>query len=74
MKTARFGIGTKYTPKGKDYVCTVTDILSTRNVLGELVSLEYVGSYFFCGQPMTRKDVDTTVAMGLLEEVKPAQG
>lgn len=67
--TPRFKIGQKYAPiasKGK-IVCTVTDILTTTNAKGEVVSIKYVATHDFCGQIVTDNDVcDTTIARGMI--------
>jgi hypothetical protein len=67
-----YKIGTKYTPKGKNYVCTVTDILKTYNSKIQLVRIRYVSSHEFMGQTVTEYDVcGVTIARGLLQEGNP---
>jgi hypothetical protein len=63
----RFPIGTRYLPVGKKHTTdrTVIDILKTYNAAGELVRVEYVGSYQFLGQVMTELVGDATVARGI---------
>ena len=66
--TPRFKIGTNYTPVGKNYVCTVTDVLTTRNSKGEVVKIHYEATHEFMGQTLTEHDVlETTIARGLLD-------
>lgn len=61
-----YRIGTKYKPVGKNYVCTVTDILTTTNLAGEVVAVRYVAEHEFCGQVIIERDVlPTTIARGL---------
>ena len=69
---ARFGIGTTFIPRGKknQEMCTVVDILRTYNSKDELVSIEYVATHKFLGQPVKARYVDTTIARGLLEKVE----
>jgi hypothetical protein len=63
--TPKFAIGTKYTPRGKDYQATVVDILKTYNSAGELVRIRYVSTHTFLGQTVTDQDViETTIARG----------
>lgn len=63
----KFPVGTKFSPTGKDYVCTVTDFLVTRNLAGEVVRTRYVATHEFCGQLLTNNDIgETTIARGLL--------
>jgi hypothetical protein len=63
----RFPIGTQFKPRGKDYVCTVTDYWVTRNLAGEVVQSRYVATHEFCGQTVTNCDiVDPTIARGII--------
>lgn len=66
----KFGFGTKFKTRGKhSRVCTVTDILTTRNYAGEVVRIAYVATHEFCGQTVTDHDVcEVTVARGLIGE------
>jgi hypothetical protein len=62
---ANYSIGTRYQPVGKDYVCTVTDILSTFNSKGDLVRIRYVATHTFMFRTITDYDViETTIARG----------
>lgn len=66
-KASRFQIGQKYSPIGKNYVCTVVDIHKTFNSKGELVKTRYVSEHDFCGQVVKDYDVvDATIARGKL--------
>lgn len=68
----RFAPGTQYTPQGRKHpeLCTVTDVYTTRNLAGELVSIRYVSTHAFCGQTVTAYDVvDPTIARGLVKNV-----
>lgn len=65
----KFKPGTKFSPTGKDYVCTVVDVWVTTNLKGEVVRLRYVATHEFLGQTITDCDVlETTIARGLLQE------
>lgn len=68
----RFPIGTQYKTRGKaPRLCTVVDILKTYNSGGELVRIRYETMHEFCGQAVISHDVvDTTIAIGLIEEFK----
>lgn len=64
-----YAIGTKFKPVGRKpgQVCTVTDILKTRNSKGELVQVRYVATHEFMGQTVTDRDVvETTIARGFI--------
>jgi len=62
-----YAIGTQYTPRGKNKtLCTVTDILKTYNMRGELVHTRYVATHYFLGQLGIDYDVVApTIARGL---------
>ena len=63
--TPRYSIGQRYTNR-KGQLCTVTDILTTRNDAGECVKRRYVATHDFCGQSVTDNDVvETAIAMAL---------
>jgi len=66
-----YPIGTKFTPIGKHATeCTVTDMLTTRNLAGEIVSIRYVATHIFMGQTVTDRNViPTTIARGIGGEV-----
>lgn len=72
---AKFPIGTRYKTRGKTkHLCTVTDILKTYNNAGELVKTRYVSTHEFLAQEITDHDVlETTIAMGLISDVKDAR-
>jgi len=64
-------IGTKFIKqRGKvknDRIETVTDILKTYNLVGELVKTRYVATHDFCGQTVTDSDVlGVTIQRGLI--------
>lgn len=61
----RFTIGQQFKPVGKDYICTIVDILKTYNSKNELVKIRYVATHIFSGQLVTDYDVlDSTIARG----------
>ena len=62
-----YEIGTKFKPIGKrGDICTVTDMLTTRNMAGEIVDVRYVATHLFMGQTMTNRDVcAATIARGI---------
>lgn len=68
----RFSIGQQFKTRGKaPKLCTIVDILSTYNAIGDLVSIRYVATHEFCDQTITDRDVvETTIAMGLLDTRK----
>tara|TARA_R110002153_G_scaffold198069_1_gene351625 strand:+ start:294 stop:503 length:210 start_codon:yes stop_codon:yes gene_type:complete len=64
-------IGTKFIKqRGKvknDRIETVTDILKTYNLAGELVKTRYVATHDFCGQTVTDSDIlGVTIQRGLI--------
>jgi hypothetical protein len=68
----RFAPGTQYRPTGRKYaeLCTVTDVYTTRNLAGELISIRYVSEHVFYNQTMKNYDIaDTTIARGLVKNV-----
>lgn len=60
--------GTIFRTRGKHpRTCSVTDVLTTRNLGGELVSIRYVATHEIAGQTVVDRDVcETTITMGLL--------
>jgi hypothetical protein len=62
----KFAVGQQFKTRGASpRLCTVTDILRTYNVAGELVKVRYVATHTTLGQPVTDHDVcETTIAMG----------
>jgi len=62
----RFPIGTRYWSRGQHKrLCTVVDVHSTYNRLGQLVKLRYVSQHEFLGQIVTDEDVvEVTIARG----------
>jgi hypothetical protein len=47
-------------------LCTVTDVLITRNAAGDVVKVRYVATHEFMGQLVTDSDVShTAISMGL---------
>lgn len=65
-KDVRFSLGTRFTPVGKRYVCTVVDILRTYNNDNELVKVRYAAVHQFMGQPVVDEYIETTIARGLV--------
>lgn len=67
MKT--YSVGTKFVTCGKHpKICTVTDMLTTRNLANEVVNVCYVATHEFLGQVVTdREVVAVTIARGLIE-------
>lgn len=64
----QFTIGTEFKRRNKDYIETVTDVLTTTNMTGEVVAIRYVCDHEFCGQTVVDRDVvATTIAMGQLQ-------
>lgn len=65
MKT--YPVGTKFKPIGKrGDICTVTDMLTTRNLAGEIVQVRYVATHLFMGQTVINRDVcAATIARGI---------
>lgn len=64
----RYAIGQQFTDR-KGRLCTVSDILTTRNHAGEPVKLRYAVTHEFCGQTVTDNDVlETTIARALEAE------
>lgn len=61
----KYQVGTQFKPVGKDYICTIEDILTTTNMSGQVDRIEYRSFYFYCGQRMLRSDIDATVARGI---------
>lgn len=81
-KTSTAAIGTRFTrATGRERsVETVTDVLTTTNSKGEVVSVRYVATHEFCGQTVTDYDVpQATLARAEIVEdptprpVKPPQ-
>jgi hypothetical protein len=68
MKRDIYPVGTQFKPIGKHaQVCTIRDVLFTRNLAGELVNIRYVADHDFCGQIVTNRDVvAATIARGLI--------
>ncbi len=66
MKAVRFPIGTRFKPVGKQYVCTVVDILRTYNNDNELVKVRYAAAHQFMGQTVVDEYIETTIARGLV--------
>lgn len=68
----RFAPGTQYLPAGqkRPKIHTVTDVFTTRNLAGELVSIKYVSEHDFLGQKLKGYDIaDATIARGLVKNV-----
>lgn len=59
----RYEIGTIFLTIGKKRkdVKTVVDIFKTYNSKNELISIEYISEYEFCGQKITSRDCETTL-------------
>lgn len=73
MTAPRFGIGTTFRKRNKRAdLCTVTDILTTTDHAGKVVSIRYIAVHDFLGQLVADYDVcETTIAIGLIEGVAP---
>lgn len=65
-----FSIGTQFKHIGKiSRICTVTDIYTTTNIAGEIVSIRYVATHEFAGQIVTERDIPAaTIARGLVAQ------
>ncbi len=61
----KYAVGTQFKPIGKDYICTVTDLLTTTNLAGEVVRVVYRATHTFFGQTMTAEYVETTISRAL---------
>lgn len=71
MTNPKFKIGTKYKTRGKHpKVCTVVDIHTTTNIKGDVVKIRYVSEHTLMGQAIRSEEVETTIAMGLIEQKK----
>lgn len=68
----KYAVGIKFKSRGKHpRVCTITDILKTYNVTGELVTIRYVATHECLGQIVTDRDVvQATIDMGLLDKIE----
>jgi hypothetical protein len=63
----RINIGTQFKTRGKyPKNCRVVDMLTTRNLAGEIVQIEYLCEHEFMGQTVTHKECATTVLRGLI--------
>jgi len=65
-RQVRFAVGTEFIRRGKNKrVETITDVLKTRGITGDLHSIRYSTSREFLGQTIFDHDVcDATIAMG----------
>ena len=70
--TPRFGPGTVCKTRGKHpRTCTVKDVHTTYNLAGEVVAIRYLATHEFMGQTVVTRDVvETTIAMGLVKEIR----
>lgn len=66
----QFAIGTQFRTRDRfPKLCTVTDILTTRNSRGEVVGIAYEATHQFCGQTVTDHNVcQVTIARGLVAQ------
>ena len=58
-----YDIGTKFirtTGKARKDIETITDILTTTNSKGDIVSIRYVATHSFMGQIITDKDIPSS--------------
>lgn len=64
----QFPVGTMFKSAGKHpRTCIVEDMLTTRNLAGEVVRIRYVATHEFMGQKVTDSDVSpVTIARGLV--------
>lgn len=69
---ARYKPGTVFKTGGKHPLeCTIVDVLTTRNLAGEVVDTRYVATHQFLGQTVADRHVcDVTVARGLVSEAE----
>lgn len=65
-----YPVGTKFMTRGKHpKLCTVVDVLTTRNLADEIVAVRYVATHEFCGQVVRDSDVvAVTIARGLVTQ------
>lgn len=66
----RFTIGTQfihYAYKKQKAPRTITDILTTKNISGEVVKIEYVTEHYFYGQTIKGTVTDTAIARSLVD-------
>lgn len=71
MREQQFEIGTKFIRKSNKKVKpieTVIDVYKTYNSKNELVNIEYITQYEFCGQLIKHTALNTTIALGTLVE------
>ena len=63
----KYTVGTTFKTRGKcPRTCTVVDVWTTYNLVGEVVKQVYIATYEFCGQIVTCRDIcETTISMGL---------
>lgn len=68
---AKYLPGTTFKTRGKNpQVCTVTDVLVTTNLCGNIVKTRYVATHEFMGQIVTDRDVvETAISMGLVNAI-----
>lgn len=71
MDKHTYPVGTKFHSGGKRAdVCTVTDVLTTYNLAGDVVRIRYVATHQFMGQTVTDSDVvAVTIARYLIKEI-----
>jgi len=68
LKVKHYPVGTQFMSRGKfPRLCTVTDVLTTTNLAGDVVSVRYVATHTTVGGQLVTDAtvVDTTIAMGL---------
>jgi hypothetical protein len=62
----KYPVGTKFQTGGKRKdVCTVTDMITTTNLAGEIVQVRYVATHKFMGQTLTDNVPAVTIARGI---------
>lgn len=70
MKKARFTVGTEFIHYGfkkQNAMRKIVDILTTKNIDGEVVKIEYVTEHTFAGQTVIGYVTDTAVARSLFD-------
>lgn len=65
----QYPIGTQFLTRGKaPRLCTVVDVWTTTNAVGDVVRVRYVAEHTLMGQTITDRDViAATIAIGLVQ-------
>ena len=60
-------VGTTFKPRGKHpQLTTVVDVLTTRNIVGDVVKIEYLCEHLFLGQVVKSRHCKTTILRGFI--------